>query len=143
MSEHEEKKKKNIICPKCGKVERYYITEQVRRGLVFDADGEPHGATEDIVFYTGKVERCLRCNSKVKITDKSTETYRVMENGIKFRWNDLTEDEKDAMRRQYISVRAVEDEITEEEAEERYYTGDEEMKRHRYIRENGELWIDI
>ncbi len=135
---------KKIICPRCGKVERYYIVEQVRRGLVFDADGEPHGATEDMVFYAGKVGRCLRCDSKVKI-EESTETETVS-NGTgceKLIWNDLTEEEQDAMRRQYISVRAAEDEITEEEAEARYGTGDEEMSSHGYIRENGELWIDI
>lgn len=65
---------KKIMCPRCGRVERYYIVEQVRRGLVFDADGEPHGTTEDMVFYAGRVGRCLRCGSKVKIADESTET---------------------------------------------------------------------
>lgn len=68
---------KKIMCPRCGRVERYYIVEQVRRGLVFDADGEPHGATEDMVFYAGRVGRCLRCDSKVKIADESTETENV------------------------------------------------------------------
>lgn len=58
-------------------------------------------------------------------------------------WTDLTDEEKEDMKRQYIAVRAAEDEITEEEAEKRYNTSDDVMKCHTYIRESDKLWINI
>lgn len=56
-----------IICPNCGEVDNCYLTEHVRRGLIYDANGSPQGQTEDEVFYVGKTYRCLNCGSKVRI----------------------------------------------------------------------------
>ncbi len=56
-----------IICPNCGEVSQYYLTEHVRRGLIYDINGNPQGQTEDEVFYVGKSYRCLNCGSKVRI----------------------------------------------------------------------------
>lgn len=58
-----------IICPKCGEVDFYGVIEVIRRMLVFDADGEPNYDTGDDSVYSGRVPRCLRCNSKVKIIE--------------------------------------------------------------------------
>ena len=59
-------KDKIILCPNCGEVEVYGYMEYVRRMLLFDKDGEPCGATEDMVTYSGKVPRCT-CGSRVKL----------------------------------------------------------------------------
>ncbi len=59
---------KRIICPNCGEVKKFYILERVHRGLLFNADGEPCGATEDITEYTG-IPRCLNCNRKVRFEE--------------------------------------------------------------------------
>lgn len=58
-----------IICPKCGEITKYYMLERVHRGLIFNADGEPCGATEDITEYVG-IPRCLKCDKKIKINKK-------------------------------------------------------------------------
>ena len=60
---------KIIICPKCGEVKKYLLLERVHRNLIFDADDNPCGATEDIVEYTGKVPRCI-CGKKVSVQYK-------------------------------------------------------------------------
>lgn len=60
---------KQIICPDCGKIKGYCITEQVRRILYFDANDEPCGALEDYCVYSGKVKKCPMCGRKVKIID--------------------------------------------------------------------------
>lgn len=64
-----------IVCPKCGVVDRYGYVEQVRRTLLFSADGEPLGATEDVAFYTGSTPRCL-CGSKVRVVPKDCKTCK-------------------------------------------------------------------
>lgn len=72
----------NIIwCPKCGKVNEYGYVEQVRRMLLFDENGKPCGATEDIAFYTGETPRCSLCGSKVRIVPKDCNTCKY--------WNSL------------------------------------------------------
>ena len=65
-----------IICPKCGVVDKYGYVEQVRRTLLFSADGEPMGATEDVAFYTGSTPRCVSCGSKVRIVTKDCRTCK-------------------------------------------------------------------
>lgn len=60
-----------IICPNCGEVSQYYLTEHVRRGLIYDVNGNPQGQTEDEAFYLGKTYRCLKCGSKVRIELRS------------------------------------------------------------------------
>jgi len=62
-----------IICPKCGEREMYGILERCHQTLVFDADGNPCGATELIGDGCG-IPRCLKCNSKIKIVDGSQDT---------------------------------------------------------------------
>lgn len=64
---------KRIICPFCGEVKLYMLNERVHRGLLFDADDNPCGSTEDVTEYASKVERCTVCNRKVKIV-KQTES---------------------------------------------------------------------
>lgn len=58
--------KRIIICPHCGVVRRYAVKETVTRSLLYDADGNSEGATEDVCLYGGKVKRCL-CGRIVKI----------------------------------------------------------------------------
>lgn len=58
-----------IICPKCGEVDFYGVIEVIKHRLVFDADGEPNYDTEWNGIYNGRVPRCLKCNSKVKIIE--------------------------------------------------------------------------
>ena len=60
---------KQIICPKCGIVKKYYMIETVKRCLLFDANDEAQGQTPDIEVYTGSAKRCIVCDSKVKIKD--------------------------------------------------------------------------
>lgn len=49
-------------CPFCGSKEGYYTLEKVHRSLLFDFDGEPNGASEDITDYAGKRRRCIDCH---------------------------------------------------------------------------------
>ena len=63
-----------IICPKCGKVEKYGIQEKIVHTLIFNATGECAGATDDRCIYSSKVPRCLNCNSKVKIEEEKEES---------------------------------------------------------------------
>ena len=63
---------KKIICPVCGVVKNYCLYETVRHALLFDADGEPIGASEDYGVYYGKTKRCL-CGRKVKIENEDSE----------------------------------------------------------------------
>lgn len=62
---------KRIICPYCGEVEVYMLYERVHRGLIFDANNNPCGSTEDITEYASKVERCVVCDRKVKIVEQT------------------------------------------------------------------------
>ena len=66
---------KRIVCPICGVVGRYFIKETVTRGLLYNAQGEPEGQTEDVCIYSGKVKRCLKCMRKIEIVgdDESSE----------------------------------------------------------------------
>lgn len=61
---------KKIICSKCGEIKKYYMLERIHRGLLFDANGEPCGATEDITEHIG-IPRCLNCDKKIKIIEKN------------------------------------------------------------------------
>ena len=64
----------NIIsCPKCGEIKQYGYLEKVSRYLLFNADGEPCGSTEDDMIYTGTVPRCIICMSKVIIKEADKE----------------------------------------------------------------------
>jgi len=73
---------KNIaVCPKCGAVDKYGYVEQIRRMILFSADGEPMGATEDVAFYTGETPRCVSCGSKVRIVAKDCRTCKYSQNG--------------------------------------------------------------
>lgn len=45
--------KEQKICPFCGSEKGYYMMEVVHRGLFFDYNDEPCGATEDVTM-----ERC-------------------------------------------------------------------------------------
>lgn len=65
---------KKIICPKCGEVKVYYVWERVQRALLFNADDEPCGATEDLVIYAGKTNRCQKCDSKIRIEESEERT---------------------------------------------------------------------
>ena len=58
---------KQIICPDCGKIKQYGVSEQVRRVLYFDANDNPCGVSEDYCVYSGKVKKCPNCGRKVKI----------------------------------------------------------------------------
>lgn len=58
---------KKIICPECGEVSAYGVTETVKRMLCFDAEGNGNGCTEDVCVYGGKARRCLRCLRKVRV----------------------------------------------------------------------------
>lgn len=49
-------------CPFCGSTEGYYMMETVHRGLFFDYNGEPCGASEDITDYEGKRRYCTHCD---------------------------------------------------------------------------------
>ena len=52
-------------CPFCGSDRGFEIIEKVRRALMFDFDGEPDGATEDVVIYAGKVAYCSNCGKSL------------------------------------------------------------------------------
>ena len=60
---------KKIICPKCGEVEHYGILERGHQTLLFNAEGEPCGATDFIDDWSSTVQRCLCCDRKVKIVE--------------------------------------------------------------------------
>ena len=60
---------KQIICPKCGKIEKYYMVETVKRCLLFDANDEAQGQTPDLEVYSGAVKRCPICDGKVKVKE--------------------------------------------------------------------------
>lgn len=50
------------ICPFCGSEKGYYMTEVVRRDLLFDYNDEPCGATEDVAEFCSKRRRCIDCD---------------------------------------------------------------------------------
>ncbi len=60
---------KIIVCPKCGKVDRYMIKEYVSRHGIFDADGKTIDTTEDVGIKYGK-PRCYQCNRLVKFEER-------------------------------------------------------------------------
>lgn len=62
---------KRIICPFCGEVKAYMLYERVHRSLIFDANDDPLGSTEDITEYASDVKRCADCNRKVKIVEQA------------------------------------------------------------------------
>ena len=49
-------------CPFCGSDSGYYMMETVYRGLFFDYDDTPIGASEDVTVYSGKRRRCIDCD---------------------------------------------------------------------------------
>lgn len=49
-------------CPYCGSDSGYYMYERVHRGLMFDFNDEPIGATEDVTEYAGKRKYCVNCH---------------------------------------------------------------------------------
>ena len=63
---------RKIICPKCGEISRYGLLEKCHQTLLFDAEGNPDGATELYSDHTGK-PRCLRCGRMVKIGEEGDE----------------------------------------------------------------------
>lgn len=54
-----------IICPKCGKVNKYGIKEFYHRTGIFDERGECIDTTEDVGDKYGQ-PRCLECGRMVK-----------------------------------------------------------------------------
>lgn len=58
-----------IICPCCGEIKRYGMRETCHQTLIFDAEGNPDGATELYSDYIGK-PRCLCCGRMVKIVEE-------------------------------------------------------------------------
>lgn len=57
-------------CPFCGDKHGYYITETVKRDLLFKWNGEPDGSTEDMTVYYGTRKRCINCDKVIPINKK-------------------------------------------------------------------------
>lgn len=53
-------------CPKCGIVEGYAITVNVKRTILYGENDEPYDEIDDLILYGKKIKRCIDCGSKVK-----------------------------------------------------------------------------
>lgn len=58
-----------IICPECGRVDRYFLRVRTAKSLIFDENKEPDGETEEIITYHSNTPRC-HCGKKVKIMEE-------------------------------------------------------------------------
>jgi hypothetical protein len=55
----------NIVCPYCNSQKGFYVLERAHRYLIFDKNGNPDGATDDVCDYSGRVGYCRECERMI------------------------------------------------------------------------------